>query len=230
MKKVLLVVLGVLLSGCASYVKLNVESKGASDVPIAVSPSDVIWRGDGNTAFQRIYKKGTAVTLKAPAVANKGFDGWTYSTTKNPDVTVMVVSDMDMAACYTNSTPTNPPTPQFIVGDKRDEGVECWGSVDGLGLRFDCNDKSKTPEVVDKNFYFLDGDMVTAQGGQTWHMEGDEWVFTGKDVVSPKTGVHYKFLGWTLYYSSSPLIRQPTIRVNKNALHDVLRSYWGSVK
>jgi hypothetical protein len=144
----------------------------------------------------------------------------------------MVAGDIDMTAAYTNTPPIPPPQPpHFIPGNKDvDGGAEMGGgSVGGMGLRYDANDGSKTPGVQGE-FYFVDAAMVTAQGGQEWHKEGTEWVFTAKNWVSPRTGLHYMFLGWTLYYSASPLIQSPTIRVSENALHDVLRSYWGTVE
>lgn len=228
-----LVLVGVLFgTGCANYARLNVKSTGANDVPIGVSPTDVAFRGDSTTSFQRIYKKGTAVTLTASPVPGTGFDGWTYSSNKGAVVTVMVAGDMDMTAAYTNTPPIPPPQPpHFIPGNKAvDGGAEMGGgSVGGMGLRYDANDGSKTPGVQGE-FYFVDADMVRAQGGQEWHKEGTEWVFTAKNWVSPRTGLHYMFLGWTLYTSGSPLIQSPTIRVSENALHDVLRSYWGTVE
>jgi hypothetical protein len=218
----------VLMTGCAGYNRFNVMSSGANGVPVKVNPTDVVFRGDSTTAFQRIYKTGTPVTLTAGTVPNMGFDGWANSSNKNPVVTVVVAGDMDMTACYTNPPPPQPP--HFIPGNKAvDGGAEMGGgSVGGMGLRYDANDGSKTPGVQGE-FYFVDANMVKAQGGQEWHKEGTEWVFTAKNWVSPKTGLHYMFLGWTLYTSGSPLIQSPTIRVNENALHDVLRSYWGTV-
>ena len=124
----------------------------------------------------------------------------------------------------------DPASYAYVSGNKTaDGGPECWGSCGNMGIRLDGNDGSKVSQCKGP-FYFVDGDMVKSLGAIEWHAEGDEWVFTCKDFVSPKSGLKYAFFGFTIYYSASPLVRQYTVRVNKNALHDVLRCYWCTVQ
>jgi hypothetical protein len=207
-----LIIMALLCGGCLTDATLNVR------------------RGSGSGT----YTLGTTVAIVADAPApTEAFQEWRGDISgllepmKTNTTILMNQRAKTIEATFKQVTPPEP-VYEYITGNKLlDGGREMWGNVGSMGLRFDANDKSKTPEVKNP-FYFLDGDMVTQLGAQTWERIGDNWVFTAKDFVSPRSGLHYRFMGWTKYYSASPLIPDHVISIPVNQLHDVLRSYWGT--
>lgn len=64
-------------SASADQVTLLVKTSGSDGATIAVDKRDIVGRQDGRGSFQRAYRSGTSVTLRAPAMFGKlHFAGW----------------------------------------------------------------------------------------------------------------------------------------------------------
>ncbi|MGE5340025.1 MAG: hypothetical protein ACM3SY_00970 [Candidatus Omnitrophota bacterium] len=82
---------------------LRVKSRPVAGINMTVSPNDNNGNNNGATYFYRYYKKGTSVTLTAPATINGyNFSNWVIGdkTTKAPTVTFALNSSTDATAVY----------------------------------------------------------------------------------------------------------------------------------
>ncbi len=81
-----------------------------SAAPVAVSPTDLDGRGDGQTPFIRRYAKGTTVRLTAQAPAGTAFQKWTLAgddLSDNPVVELALDHDQTLTAIFV--TASDPP-------------------------------------------------------------------------------------------------------------------------
>jgi|GEM_PF-1483323 len=88
---------------------LTVDSVGASNVAVTVSPADNNAAGNGNTLLTRTYNPGTAVTLTAPASGTGGatFSKWVKDGVDiafTQSTTVTVNTSTTVYAVYTGGT------------------------------------------------------------------------------------------------------------------------------
>jgi len=75
---------------------LTIQSSPDLAAPITVTPNDVNGDGDGNTNFDRLYDKGTAVTVTAPAThSGKNFSKWTLDGVDQVGNPIIVTMDTD---------------------------------------------------------------------------------------------------------------------------------------
>ncbi|MGE5340024.1 MAG: leucine-rich repeat domain-containing protein [Candidatus Omnitrophota bacterium] len=82
---------------------LTIKSRGLAGVPITVSPSDNNGKDNGFTNFIRYYKKGTSVTLTAPAtVKNYHFVKWMMGSNVDTNATLSIplTGNTEVTALY----------------------------------------------------------------------------------------------------------------------------------
>jgi len=87
---------------------LTVQSSGASDVAITVSPADQTGSSNGTTNFTRTYVANKSVTLTAPSTSDgKYFSKWTVAGSDSllRTVTVTMSKNITALANYTNTAP-----------------------------------------------------------------------------------------------------------------------------
>lgn len=135
------------------------------------------------------------------------------ATTNNAPVTA--AANPTPAASSTNQT-----QPGFggayIPGDKADAGSEIyktlWNGCDVRCIAANYNDDG----------YFM-SDIIDQAGALD--LVGE--TATGHNFISPRTGIHYKFIGFREQYSESSLITENPHRVVN---HGTFRCYWNPVQ
>ncbi len=238
MKRVMMILASVLmLSGCASYPRLSVMSLGADAVPVAVSPSDVLFRTDSTTFFQRIYPKDTVVTLTVSPVEGKWFNGWSDgsdSLIKTPAVSFTMASDKDMTVSYIDPpTPPVPPTPVFVPGNAGKDGKlqsdsETYCFINSMGVRILANDGAKIQCI--NGYYWIKTSLVNQMSAFSYVRLADNSVIvTGRDFTSPLSGLRYQFVGWTEHSSLNPLVTTNPLTIPASEISKTLRGYWRTV-
>ena len=115
----------------------------------------------------------------------------------------------------------------FVDGDSAADGGDEEYTVIGLmGVRLDANDISKYP--CQPGFYFLDGGLIESQGALAWTTVDGALVFTAKNFTSPRSGLKYRFMGWTLQSSGDPLVTDNPVTIADPS--GTLRAYWATVQ
>lgn len=104
----------------------------------------------------------------------------------------------------------------YIAGNRADAGSEIyianWNGCDVRCIAADYNDDG----------YFM-SDIID----QTQALELSGEVATGRNFISPRTGLHYKFIGFREQYSGSDLITENPHRVVNRG---TFRCYWNPVE
>jgi len=122
-----------------------------------------------------------------------------------------------------NVNANDPYSGPFVAGNKAaDHGKDVFDFVNGMDIRCLANDGSKVPCVP--GAYFISGAMLRATGALTW--SGN--TFTAKDFTSSQSGKKYRWMGWTISRSATPLVT--TNPLTLSSFSGTLRSYWSTVE
>jgi hypothetical protein len=109
--------------------------------------------------------------------------------------------------------------------DNRNNDTMWVGGESKVNVRCLAND-SKTKGMGDD--YFC-GDIVTETEALIMAVNGDGTVTAiASDFVSPRSGLVYKFQGYTVDVSSGPLIRANPYTLSKGQQKGVFRAYWNT--
>jgi hypothetical protein len=112
----------------------------------------------------------------------------------------------------------------FVTGNKAaDHGRDIFGYVNGMDIRCLANDSSKIPGAVG-DWYFISTSMLNELGALTW--SGN--TFTAKNFTSPRSGKKYRWMGWTIARSGTPLVLDNPLTLTR--FSGTLRSYWATVE
>jgi len=111
----------------------------------------------------------------------------------------------------------------FVAGNKAaDHGQDVFGYVNGMDIRCLANDGSKVPCV--SGYYFISASMLRQVGALTW--SGN--TVTASNFTSPRSGKKYRWMGWTIGRSATPLVT--TNPLTLSSFSGTLRSYWSTVE
>jgi len=112
----------------------------------------------------------------------------------------------------------------FVAGNKpADHGQDIFAYVEGMDIRCLANDTSKVPGAVG-GWYFISASMLNELEALTWNGN----TFTAKNFTSPRSGKKYKWMGWTIARSATPLVTDNPLTLTK--FSGTLRSYWATVE
>ena len=103
-----------------------------------------------------------------------------------------------------------------------DGGAEIVGFMGSTNYRFLANDSKG-------HGYFMCGVVQAQKAFSFKHLEDGRWTLTGKDFVSAKSGLKYKFLGFRCKRSNSNLISTNPLTVSNAEMGEVLRAYWQTI-
>lgn len=122
-----------------------------------------------------------------------------------------------------NVSTNDPYAGAFVAGNKAvDHGREIFGYVNGMDIRCLANDGSKIPCV--NGYYFISTAMLNEVGALT--VSGD--TLTAKSFTSNRSGKKYRWMGWTIGRSATPLVT--TNPLTLSTFSGTLRSYWATVE
>lgn len=112
----------------------------------------------------------------------------------------------------------------FVAGNKAtDHGREIFAYVNGMDIRCLANDGSRVPGCID-GYYFISTTMLNQVGALTWNGN----TFTASNFTSPWSGKKYRWMGWTIAKSATPLVT--TNPLTLSSFTGTLRSYWATVE
>lgn len=231
----------LLLSGCASYSKLDVTSSPINDVPIKVSKRDILGRHDGTTAFQRIYKSDSEVTLTAPSkVGEYDFQGWDYMSKlgpgyacTTPDIQVSC-GDEEITAYYAIlPAPTPGPTPDPTPPPQPDPALPvpiklAHSGPESLPDGLKCKEKDSMCQaygISDVRFLSVTGDSFIRSSMAKPHVREVAGMLVGDDFEEVCDGNHYVFAWdhWSIGTSANKSTENPLPREKARA---TFRPWW----
>ena len=130
---------------------------------------------------------------------------------------------------------TNTPLGAQVSGNKGLDGnkeTQNFGNEDiwrsgGSNLPVRCLANDDKTNGMGKD-YFCD-DVVSATGGLEMRKNADGTITAiGRDFISPDSGLYYKFMGFTIAKSGSPLVTDNMTTLSPGQQKGVFRAYWNT--
>lgn len=152
-------------------------------------------------------------------------------TQVSKDVDAMYKSIVAPPVPTNNSPPvmTSPYTPGSKFLDGKGVGGGNYCMIGSMGVRLLANDGSKTPCV--NGWYFILDALINSEGAFTTARNTDgSYTFAALDFTSPRSGLKYRFIGWTVQHSADPLVYANPLTLTPGQLTETLRGYWVTVK
>ncbi len=144
---------------------LAINSVGASNVAVTVSPNDNNAAGNGTTQFSRAFNIGTTVSLTAPATAPNGasFVKWVKDGADHANTlatTVSITADTNLIAIYTGGTFA--PLGSNVIQNGSFEAITGHGETATANNWVEANDSTRIeqpgpafPEYTTDGFHML---------------------------------------------------------------------------
>ena len=151
----------------------------------------------------------------------------TTQPTTTPPTTPTATVPTNTTTLPTGRQVAGSPADRSAESDNRDNDRMWVGGDSKVNVRCLAND-SKTKGMGDD--YFC-GDIVSGAEALIMAVNRDGTVTAiASDFVSPRSGLTYKFMGYTVDVSSGPLIRSNPYTLSKSQQKGVFRAYWNTYK